>query len=117
MSDPTSGKATEGLEFDALTVLYQIARALAGGGPLDAVLTKVLSVLADRAGMARGMVSIVNTWNDEVFMQGRLDLIGIVYRWGHLLFEVDLPSIRFHSVFQHLGIWGWMFNLSVSYVI
>lgn len=62
-------------------------------------------------------LSAVNTWNDEVFMQGRLDLIGIVYRWGHLLFEVDLPSIRFHSEFQHLGIWGWMFNLSVSYVI
>lgn len=62
-------------------------------------------------------LSAVNTWNDEVFMQGRLDLIGIVYKWGHLLFEVDLPSIRFHSEFQHLGIWGWMFNLSVTYVI
>jgi hypothetical protein len=62
-------------------------------------------------------LSAVNTWNDEVFMQGRLDLIGIVYRWGHLLFELDLPSIRFHSELERLGIWGWMFNIGVSYVI
>jgi len=62
-------------------------------------------------------LSAVNTWNDEVFMQGRLDLIGIVYKWGHLLFEIDLPSIRFHSDLRNLGIWGWMFNLSVTYVI
>jgi hypothetical protein len=53
----------------------------------------------------------------NVYMQGRIDLIGIVYQYGHLLFEVNLPSTRFHSEFQNIGIWAWLFNLSVSYVI
>lgn len=62
-------------------------------------------------------LTAVNTLNDEVFMQGRLDLLGLVYQWGHLLFEIDLPSIRFHSDLHSWGIWGWMFNLGVTYVI
>ena len=59
-------RPADGLDFDALTVLYQIARVLASGGPLDNVLSQVLEVLANRAGMARGMVSIVNPLSDEV---------------------------------------------------
>lgn len=52
-----------------------------------------------------------------VYMQGRLDVIGLVYQYGHLLFELTLPSIRFHSEFQNIGIWGWLFTLSISYVV
>jgi hypothetical protein len=46
-----------------------------------------------------------------------LDLIGLAYRWGHLLFEISLPSVRFQTEFERIGIWGWVFNLGVSYVI
>lgn len=53
----------------------------------------------------------------DVYMQGRLDLIGLAYQYGHLLFELNLPSIRFSSEFRNVGIWGWLFTLSVSYVI
>ncbi len=53
----------------------------------------------------------------DVYMQGRLDLIGLVFQHGHLLFEINLPSTRFHSELRHVGIWSWLFNLSVSYVI
>ena len=54
---------------------------------------------------------------ENVYMQGRLDLIGIVYHYGHLMFELNLPSIRFHSEFQNIGIWGWLFTLTISYVV
>jgi hypothetical protein len=53
----------------------------------------------------------------DVYMQGRLDLIGLVYQYGHLLFELDLPSIRFCSEFQNVGIWGWLFTISITYVV
>ena len=54
---------------------------------------------------------------DKALMQGRVDLIGLAFQYGHLLFEIDLPSTRFHSEFQHYGIWGWLCNVSVSYFI
>jgi len=53
----------------------------------------------------------------DVYLQGRLDLIGVVYQYGHLLFEVHLPSIRFHSELRNVGIWAWLFNISVTYVM
>lgn len=53
----------------------------------------------------------------DVYMQGRLDLIGLVFQHGHLLFEINLPSTRFSSELRHVGIWSWLFNVSVSYVI
>jgi len=52
-----------------------------------------------------------------VHMQGRLDLIGLVYQHGHLLFELDLPSIRFCSEFRTVGIWAWLFTISITYVV
>ena len=62
-------------------------------------------------------LAAVNMPYDEVYALGRLDLIGLCYQWGHLLFEINLPSVRFSSEFYRLGIWGWLFNLSASYVI
>lgn len=54
---------------------------------------------------------------EEVYMQGRLDLIGLAFNYGHLLFEISLPSTRFHTEFKHVGIWAWLFNLSIYYII
>jgi hypothetical protein len=54
---------------------------------------------------------------EDVYMQGRLDLIGLAFHYGHLLFEVNLPSTRFSTEFKHVGIWAWLFNLSITYVI
>jgi hypothetical protein len=62
-------------------------------------------------------LAAVGTPTDEVYMLGRLDLIGLAYQYGHLLFELSLPSVRFSTEFQSLGIWAWLFNLSVTYVI
>jgi hypothetical protein len=53
----------------------------------------------------------------SVYMQGRLDLIGLVYHYGHFMVELNLPSIRFHSEFRTIGIWGWLFTLTFSYVV
>ena len=62
-------------------------------------------------------LSAVNTFNDQVLMQGRLDLLGVAFQYGHLLFEINLPSVRFHSEFDQYGLWGWLFNISGAYVI
>ena len=62
-------------------------------------------------------LSAVNTYNDQTLMQGRLDLLGVAFQYGHLLFEVSLPSVRFHSEFDQYGLWGWLFNISGAYVI
>lgn len=59
----------------------------------------------------------VNTPNDAVLMQGRVDLIGLAYQYGHLLFELDLPSTRFASDLKTYGIWSWVGNLAVSYLL
>jgi len=59
----------------------------------------------------------VNTPTDEVYMQGRLELVGLAYQLGHVIIEMSLPSIRFSSEFEHIGIWAWLFNVSFSYVI
>jgi hypothetical protein len=53
----------------------------------------------------------------DVYMQGRLDIIGVGYQFGHLLFEVNLPSTRFHTEFRDIGIWAWLFTISVTYVL
>lgn len=54
---------------------------------------------------------------DKVYMEGRVDLVGLAFQYGHLLFEVNLPSTRFHTEFKEVGIWAWLFNISVSYLI
>lgn len=62
-------------------------------------------------------LSAVDTPIEPVLMQGRLDLLGVAFQYGHLIFELSLPSARFHTEFDQLGIWGWLANLSVSYVL
>jgi hypothetical protein len=62
-------------------------------------------------------LSALNTPDGKVLMQGRVDLIGLAFQYGHLLFEIDLPSTRFHSEFANYGIWGWLCNVSVSYFV
>lgn len=67
-----------------------------------------------RAGVG---LTALNLPYENVYMQARMDLIGLVYQLGHLLFEISLPSVRFSSEFDRMGIWGWLFNISVVYVI
>jgi hypothetical protein len=61
-------------------------------------------------------VTGVNAPHDETYMQARLDLAGIVYQYGHLLFELDLISVRFSSEFRDFGLWAVPFVLAASYV-
>lgn len=58
----------------------------------------------------------VNLPHDEAAMQGRLDLIGLIYQAGHVEIELDLLSARFSSEFQHFGLWSAPFALAGSYV-
>lgn len=55
-----------------------------------------------------------------VFGLLRLDLLGIGYVFplgpGQLAVEATLPSLRFHSEIDLLGIWSWMFNISAVYL-
>ena len=62
-------------------------------------------------------LSALNLPDDQVFMQARLDLLGVAFQYGHLLFEVSLPSTRFHTDFDVHGVWGWVCAVSVSYVL
>ncbi len=51
----------------------------------------------------------------------RIDVIGFGYAIpvgpGRLLVDLALPSLRFFSEVKHLGIWSWLFNLSVVYLL
>jgi hypothetical protein len=61
-------------------------------------------------------VTGVNVPHDDTYMQGRLDLVGLVYQYGHVLFELSLFSPRFSSEFHDFGLWTVPFTLSASYV-
>jgi len=61
-------------------------------------------------------VTGVNLPHDETCMQGRLDLVGLAYLYGHVLFELSLFSARFSSEFHHFGLWTVPFTISASYV-
>jgi hypothetical protein len=61
-------------------------------------------------------VTGVNAPHDSTYMQGRLDLVGLIYRYGHVLFELSLFSPRFSSELRHFGLWTVPFTLGASYV-
>jgi Nif-specific regulatory protein len=54
------------LSFNGLAVLYQIARILNTGGPLNNCMKEVLRVLQDLASMNRGMISLLNSSGDRL---------------------------------------------------
>jgi Nif-specific regulatory protein len=54
------------LSFNGLSVLYQIARILSTGGQLNIVMEEILNVLENKAGMKRGMISILNAEATEL---------------------------------------------------
>jgi Nif-specific regulatory protein len=54
------------LSFNGLSVLYQIARILSTGGPLNVVMEEILNVLEIKASMKRGMISILNSEETEL---------------------------------------------------
>ena len=62
-------------------------------------------------------LAAVNSPTGEVYMLGRVDLIGLAYQVGHLLFEISLPSVRYSTEFRQLALWSWLFNISISYVV
>jgi hypothetical protein len=37
--------------------------------------------------------------------QIRLDVVGLVFQYGHVLFEFDLPSVRYHPVWPDDRVW------------
>lgn len=119
--------------------------AIRGGVMFDAVelalelAPKTFWSVADRPGMLTFNVSIgglpalghgvhwplrfglgvtVPDWpGADPWIMARVDLIGIAYRIGHVVIELNLPSVRFQSDMEHYGIWGWVVNLGVNYVI
>jgi hypothetical protein len=60
-------------------------------------------------------VTGVKTPRDDTYMQGRLDLVGLVYQYGHMMFELSLFSPRFSSEFHHFGVWVVPFTLAATY--
>jgi Nif-specific regulatory protein len=59
-------KIQSNLGFNGLSVLYQIARILSTGGTLNVVMEEILNVLENKAGMKRGMISILNSEETEL---------------------------------------------------
>lgn len=53
---------------------------------------------------------------EPVHLQARADLAGVAFLVGHLLFELSLPSLRYHTEFDpaqhHLS---WLFGAAFSY--
>lgn len=63
-------KPIEGyLSFDGLSVLYEVARVLAAGEKLEAIMTHVLEILAERAQMRHGTISILQPSEKEVAVE------------------------------------------------
>ncbi|MBN1576751.1 MAG: sigma 54-interacting transcriptional regulator [Chitinispirillaceae bacterium] len=54
------------LNFNGLAVLYQIAHLLASGNKLEEVMTTLLQILEEQAGMRRGMITILSPDNEEL---------------------------------------------------
>jgi Nif-specific regulatory protein len=54
------------LSFNGLSVLYHIARILGTGGALDTMMEEILKSLEEKAGMKRGMISILNSEQNEL---------------------------------------------------
>jgi hypothetical protein len=54
---------------------------------------------------------------EPLHLQARADFVGVAFLVGHLLFELSLPSLRYHTEFDpaqhHLS---WLFGASCSYV-
>lgn len=61
-------------------------------------------------------LAAVHLPHDETYLQGRLDLVGLAYLHGHVLFELSLFSVRFSSELHDFGLWTVPFTLSASYV-
>jgi len=54
------------LSFDGLEVIYRIAHLLASGDPLETILSGTLQVMAEGAGLRRGMISILVPEGDQL---------------------------------------------------
>lgn len=54
------------LSFNGLAALYKIARLLASGQDLETIMSTILEILENNAGMKRGMISILSPDNSEV---------------------------------------------------
>ncbi|HEX3019352.1 MAG TPA: sigma 54-interacting transcriptional regulator [Chitinispirillaceae bacterium] len=54
------------LSFNGLVVLYQIARILSAGGPLNSCMMEIMRILQENAAMNRGMISLLNSIGDEL---------------------------------------------------
>ncbi|MDG5815215.1 sigma 54-interacting transcriptional regulator [Chitinispirillales bacterium ANBcel5] len=54
------------LSFNGLTVLYKIAQQLASGNELEEMMSAILEILENNAGMKRGMISILSPKKEEL---------------------------------------------------
>ncbi|MBN1306757.1 MAG: sigma 54-interacting transcriptional regulator [Chitinispirillaceae bacterium] len=54
------------LSFNGLAVLYQIAHLFASGNKLEEVMTTLLQILEEKAGMRRGMITILSPDSEEL---------------------------------------------------
>ncbi len=61
-----SPRGTDGLSFNGLAVIYEIAKILSTGGELRRILEDTLGVLETHAGMNRGMITILKPGNTEL---------------------------------------------------
>jgi len=57
---------SDGLAFDGLNVIYEIAKVLGGGGELESIMNTILEILETDAGMNRGTISILKPGNTEL---------------------------------------------------
>jgi hypothetical protein len=56
----------------------------------------------------------VNT-NDLVLFQTRIDLLGLAIQVDHAVIEIDLPSFRFATEFDQIGVFSWVSGIGVVY--
>lgn len=56
----------QNLSFSELTALYNIAHILASGQNMEIIMTKILEILENNAGMNRGIITILSPNNEEL---------------------------------------------------
>ena len=62
----TTSQFQSDLSFNGLAALYQIAHLLASGQELEQVMSSILEILEENAGMKRGMITILSPDNEEL---------------------------------------------------
>jgi len=69
-----------------------------------------------RLGFGFDAVNTSEYSGNDIMFKARADLLGLAYKFGHFLFEMNLPSVRYSSEFQYTHTVSVLFALRIIYL-